>query len=182
MRTDFYKELLSPLAQEGVTPNVLIELGEGPNFGMKTVLNKVAQFTMVKKYHWVEVSVRVFAKKTYTHLVYTNDESVKVYVQPTYQDDHISGFFISDLGEGVYHLLRRTGIYSPTYLFAKLPKLQAVELDDIFALLEMKASGHLSTFIKKEFVGEYLCKTLATAWKISRLHLDKRFINELDSV
>ncbi len=178
MRTDFYKELLSPLAQEGVTPNVLIELGEGPNFGIKTVLNKVAQFTMVKKYHWVEVSVRVFAKKTYTHLVYTNDESVKVYLQPTYQDDHISGFFISDLGEGVYHLLRRTGIYSPFYLFTNLSELHCAELNDVLGSFEMKISGHLATFIEKECVGESICKMLATAWKMSRLRLDKRFINE----
>lgn len=182
MRIDFYKALLSPLAkrlaQEGLLADLLHELWNGPNFGMKTVLNPVARFTLVKKHHWIEVSVRIFAKKTYTHLVYTNDESVKMYVQPTYEDEKISGFFITDLGESIYHLLRRTGIYSPSYLFAKLPKLQSVELNDIFDLLEMRTSGHLATFIKKEFVGEYLCQTLAAAWKLSRLHLNKRFINE----
>lgn len=178
MVTDFYKELLSPLAQEGFTRNVLIILWEGPNFGLKTILNPIARFTLVKKYHWIEVSVRVFAKKTYTHLVYTNDESVKVYVQPTYQDEDINGFFISDLGEGFYHLLRRTGIYSPAYLFAKMPQLRSVELDDVFAPLILRSSGHLSAFIKEVSGGEQICKMLATAWKISRLHLDKRFINE----
>lgn len=178
MRIDFYKELLSPLAQEGLLADVLYQLWDSPYATVKTVLNPVARFTLVKKHHWIEVSIRIFVKKTYTHLVYTNDESVKVYVQPTYQDDQSSGFFITDLGESLYHLLRRTGIFSPAYFFAKMQKLHSVELDDIFDLLEMRTSGHLATFIKKEFVGEYLCKTLAAAWKLSRLHLDKRFTNE----